>query len=103
MSKKPRNPMVRVWREVYEGYKAISRRYGMTLSDLVSLTLLYTPIYCPHTLVKALYDGYDISVEEAEEIVEELTEELEEVIKVALALERKDGKEEREELRAEVS
>lgn len=78
------NPIVRIWEEVHSAYKRVANEHGLKLSDLMSIVLLYTPIFSPLVVVEGLVDNYDISREEAIDIAFDLKEEIENVIELTL-------------------
>lgn len=71
------NPPVRVWSEVYQVYRTVAKEWGITVSDLASIVLLYTPIFAPFVIALGLEDNYDVTKEEAIDIARELREGLE--------------------------
>ena len=74
------NPRVRVWEEVYTIYAEVARRHGIAISDLVSIVLLYTPIFSPVVIAVGVKDNYDVDEEEAFLIAREVSEAMERMI-----------------------
>jgi len=83
------NPIVRIWDEVYTPYKVVAKKYDLKISDLMSIVLLYTPLFSPAAIMVALQDNYeDISRDEIYDIVSDLKESLEKVIELAFSEEK---------------
>jgi len=90
------NPYTRVWREVFEVYKEVAKEHGLAISDLVSIVLLYTPIFSPFVIALGLEDNYDsIDKEEAIIISKELEAKLKNMVGIAFSQEEEEEKEEK--------
>lgn len=74
---------MRVWEEVWAVYREVAKKYGLKISDLVSIVLLYAPILAPLALVYGLEDNYPISREAAMSIASELKDSLAEMVAIA--------------------
>jgi hypothetical protein len=79
------NPTVRVWEEVWAVYREVAKKHGLKLSDLVSIVLLYAPIFSPAALILGLEDNYeDVDRSEAIDIVADLKNGLENMVSIAI-------------------
>jgi len=78
------NPRVRIWSEVHHTYKTIAQKHKLSLADLASLVLLYTPIFSPYLIALALLDNYDMSRDEAIDIALELRDTIEQFCRIYL-------------------
>lgn len=76
------NPSVRVWEEVWMVYRDVAKKHGLKISDLVSIVLLYTPVFSPLSVVVGLEDNYDITRGEALEIAFDLKNAMESLVRV---------------------
>jgi len=77
------NPYVRVWEDVWAIYRGIAKKHGLKISDLVSIVLMYAPVFSPLSVVVGLEDNYDISRQEALEIAFDLKDLIESVVRAA--------------------
>jgi len=76
------NPSVRVWEEVWTVYREVAKKHGLKISDLVSIVLLYAPVFSPLSVVVGLEDNYDITREEALAIAFDLKGTIENLVSV---------------------
>ncbi len=76
------NPNVRVWEEVWAVYREVAKKHGLKISDLVSIVLLYAPVFSPLSVVVGLEDNYDITREEALDIAFDLKETIENLVRL---------------------
>jgi len=90
---------VRVWTQVYEAYKDTAEEHNLGVTDLISVLLLAVASFDPLFAAWVIMDAFELTPEEALEVVKTLQENLErtqEVAEVIRSIERVgDGGEEK--------
>lgn len=77
------NPFVRVWKPVYEVYKAIADDYGMRISDLVSTILVRVATENP-SLIKVIgVEEFGLDYNDAWDMAADLEDLMNEALKKA--------------------
>jgi len=89
----------RVWTQVYEAYKDTAEEHSLSVTDLISVLLLAVARFDPLFTAWVIMDAFELTPEEALEVVKTLQENLErtrEVAEVIRSIERVgDGGEEK--------
>lgn len=86
------NPSVRVWEEVWAVYREVAKKHELKISDLVSIVLLYAPVFSPLSVVVGLEDNYDITRDEALEIAFDLKNAIENLVRIIIETEEAEKK-----------
>jgi len=66
------NPLVRVYRPVYEVYRTVARKNGISLSDLVSTILLRVALESPSLVKVVLREDFGMDYSDAWDAAEDL-------------------------------
>jgi len=66
------NPVIRIWLPIYKALKRVSVKRGLAMSDLASLAII-AGMTSPSSYIDLLTQAFDISKEEALEVLNDLT------------------------------